>query len=155
MSIEDYDYIDNNDNVDYEETETNDRLSVVYIQNIGKDIDGKYIYHFYLSNNPDEVFAEGWGDVPACNVPRDLINIPEDMYQYTVEGKTEIKLDLAQDCCCLSMQDSRDNIIALGWENLDTAEVYPEPRIIIHFGDKIENVEQMFAQRDIVLNYIN
>jgi hypothetical protein len=52
------------------------------------------------------------------------------------------------------MQDCRDNIIALAYENLDDAEEYPEPRIIIHFGDNIDEVEQLFAQRDIILKYV-
>jgi spermidine synthase len=52
------------------------------------------------------------------------------------------------------MQDSRDNIIALAYENLDNAEEYPDPRIIIHFGDNIDTVENMFAKRDVVLKYL-
>lgn len=151
MGIEDYNYIDEDGN----STIDSSSMSVVYIQNIGKDIDNKYTYHFYVSSKPEETFAEGWGDVPACNVPRKLINISDDMYDNTLEVKTEIKLDLAQDCCCFSMQDARDNIVALAFENLDNAEVYPEPRIIIHYGDKIEDVEQMFAQRDIPMVYID
>lgn len=152
MSIEDYDYIDENENVD--ETENEENYVVVFVQFIGKDIDNKNIYHFYTSANPEVVFAEGWGEVPACNVPRNLMIIDKDMYDYTLECKTDIKLDLAQDCCCFSMQDARDNIVALAFENLDNAETYPEPRIIIHYGDKISEIEHMFAQRDVALNYI-
>lgn len=155
MSIEDYNFVDDvNNSIIQEEVETDNGFSVVYVQNLGQDIDGKYIYHFYLSNIPDEVFAEGWGEVPACNVPRELMSISEDMYQHIVEAKTDIKLDLAQDSCCFSMQDSRDNIVALGWENLDTAEVYPEPRIIIHYGDDIKNLEKMLATRDVPTFYV-
>lgn len=129
--------------------------SVVYVRHIGTEIDGKNIYHMYLSTKPDEVFAEGWGDIPACTVPRKLMDLDKDMYEYVVELISDIKLDLAQDCCCFSMQDSRDDIIALAYENLDNAEEYPDPRIIIHFGDYITDVEEMFAKRDVVLKYIN
>ena len=53
------------------------------------------------------------------------------------------------------MQDCRDKIIALASENLDEAEEYPEEgRIIIHFGDKIDDVEQMLAKRNLFTKFI-
>lgn len=142
------------DNLKVEGEEQNEP-SVVYVKHIGTEIDDKYIYHLYLSSNPDNAFAEGWGEVPACTVPRKLIDLDDDMYEYIVELKSEIKLDLAQNCCCFSMQDARDHIVALAYENLDNAEEYPEPRIIIQFGDAISQVEKMMAQRDIILKYID
>lgn len=129
--------------------------SVVYVKSLGTDIDGTNIYHFYLSTTPENSFAEGWGEVPACNVPRKLMDLDSEMYEYVVEVKSNIKLDLAQNCCCFSMQDSRDHIIALAYENLDNVEEYPEPRIIIQFGDSIEYVEEMFAKRDVAMKYVD
>ena len=61
----------------------------------------------------------------------------------------------------LSFQDesiqsaSLYNVVALASENLEDADEYPEEgRIVIHFGDFIEDVEKMLARRDIALNYI-
>ena len=139
----------------FDELKVEEINTVVYVKNLGTEIDGTNIYHLYLSTNPDEVFAEGWGDIPACNVPRKLMDLDESMYEHVVEVKTNIVLDLAQNCCCFSMQDSRDNIIALAYENLDNAEEYPDPRIIIHFGDNIDDVEAMFAKRDVSMKYID
>ena len=137
------------------EGEENITPSVVYVKKLGTEINGINIYHLYLSTNPEDAFGEGWGDIPACNVPRKLIDLDESMYEYVVEIKTDIVLDLAQNCCCFSMQDSRDDIIALAYENLDNAEEYPDPRIIIHFGDSIDDVENMFARRDVVMKYVD
>lgn len=139
----------------FDELKVEEINTVVYVKNLGTEIDGTNIYHLYLSNNPDEVFAEGWGDIPACNVPRKLMDLDESMYEHVVEVKTDIVLDLAQNCCCFSMQDSRDDIIALAYENLDNAEEYPDPRIIIHFGDNIDDVEAMFAKRDVSMKYLD
>lgn len=139
----------------FDELKVEEINTVVYVKNLGTEIDGTNIYHLYLSTNPDEVFAEGWGDIPACNVPRKLMDLDESMYEHVVEVKTNIVLDLAQNCCCFSMQDSRDNIIALAYENLDNAEEYPDPRIIIHFGDNIDDVEAMFAKRDVSMKYLD
>ena len=128
---------------------------VVYIIYVGKDIDDKNIYQFILSNNPDDVFSEGWGEKPASNIPKSILMIDEDMYEYAKELKTAMILDLAQDNSCFSMQDARDNIVALAYENIDNYEEYPEEgRVVIHFGESIDEVEKKFAKRDLYLKFI-
>ena len=130
-------------------------LKVVFILYIGKNSDGFNIYHFLLSENKDDTFAEGWAEKPSCNEKIENLMIEDSMFEYVKELRTEIKLDLAQDNCCYSMQDCRDHVVALAYENLDEAEEYPEPcRIVIQFGDKIDDVEMMFAKRDMRLRFI-
>lgn len=142
-SINDLDFTDMND------------YKVVYITLIGKNSDDKYVYNLHLSTEIEDTFSEGWGEKPACNISNDILMISEDQYEYIKELKTDIKLDLAQDNCCFSMQDCRDNIVALASENLDEAEEYPEEgRIVIHFGDKIDDVEQMLAKRNLITKFI-
>ena len=128
-------------------------LMVIFVSYVGKNTDNDHIYHLLISNDKEKTWAEGWENKPAC-VMRDLT--PEDdMYDYIAELKTDLKLDLAQDNCCFSMQDCRDNVIALASENLEEAEEYPEEgRIVIHFGDLVEDVEKMLAKRDLIINYI-
>lgn len=134
--------------------EVNDKeLKIIYVLYIGKNADNDNIYHFLISEDSEMAWAEGWENKPAC-VMRDLT--PEDdMYEYIAEIKTEVKLDLAQNNCCFSMQDCRDKIVALASENLEEAEEYPENgRIVIHFGQSVEEVAKMLAKRDIALEYI-
>ena len=81
--------------------------------------------------------------------------ISNEMYEYVKELKTEIILDLAQDNSCFSMQDCRDNIIALAYENIDDYEEYPdEGRIVIHFGESIDEVEKMLAKRNLFMKFV-
>lgn len=128
---------------------------VVYMSNVGKNPEGKNIYNLFLSTESEETFSEGWGEKPACNISNEILQIHSDQYEYVKEFKTDINLDLAQDNCCFSMQDCRDRIVALASENLDEAEEYPdEGRIVIHFGDKIVNVEAMLAKRNIATKFI-
>ena len=131
----------------------NNTLMVIYVLYVGKNTDDEYIYHLLISNDKEKTWAEGWENKPAC-VMRDLT--PEDdMYEYIAELKTDLILDLAQDNCCFSMQDCRDNVVALASENLEEAEEYPENgRIVIHFGQCVEEVAKMLAKRDIALEYI-
>ena len=131
----------------------NNTLMVIYVLYVGKNTDNEYIYHLLISNDKEKTWAEGWENKPAC-VMRDLT--PEDdMYEYIAELKTDLILDLAQDNCCFSMLDCRDYVVALASENLDEAEEYPDDgRIVIHFGDTVDEVEKMLAKRDILINYI-
>jgi len=128
---------------------------VVYVSLIGKDASGLNIYNIFVSQNTDDVFSEGWGEKPASNIKNDFLMIDNDMFDYVKEVRTDIILDLAQDNTCFSMQDARDNIVALAYENIDEYEEYPENgRIVIHFGDMLSDVEKMLAKRDIQSKFI-
>lgn len=130
-----------------------ENLYVIYVHNVGMDSDGLQIYHFLISENPDEAFGDSWGEKPACN----CINLmpPDTCYEYIKELRTNIILDLAQDECCHSMQDARDQIVALASENLDSYDEYPEDgRIVVHFGQPIDEVDAMLAKRDLLMKFI-
>lgn len=128
---------------------------VVYVSLIGKDASGLNIYNIFVSQNTEDVFSEGWGEKPASNIKNDILMIDNDMFDYIKEIRTDIILDLAQDNTCFSMQDARDNIVSLAYENIDEYEEYPENgRIVIHFGDMLSDVEKMLAKRDIQSKFI-
>lgn len=132
-----------------------DEYKVVYVSLVGKDASGLNIYNIFVSQNTDDVFSEGWGEKPASNIKNDFLMIGNDMFDYIKEVRTDIILDLAQDNTCFSMQDARDNIVALAYENIDEYEEYPENgRIVIHFGDMLSDVEKMLAKRDIQSKFI-
>lgn len=139
---------------DLEFTDSTD-LKVVYVLYVGKNSDGLNLYHFLLSENTTDTFMEDWAEKPAANIPNERLLLDDSQYEYVKELKTSITLDLMQDNSCFSFQDCRDHIVALAYESLDDAELYPEPfRIVIHFGDPIDDVERMLAQRDMFMKFI-
>lgn len=143
----------NDHNLDFDIDESN--LKVIYILDIGKDSDNKNIYHFLLSENCEDTFSEGWDEKPSCNIDPSILKPDESQYEYIKQLKTDAQLDLAQYSCCTSLQDCKDRIIALAYENLDEAEEYPEDgRIVIHFGDYIDDVESMLARRDMRMKFV-
>lgn len=125
-----------------------DTSYAVFALNVGKTHEGENIYQIFFSHDTEETFAEGWSMKPACNEHIERLLIDASMYEDIMEFKTDIKLDLAQNNCCFSMQDCRDNIVALAYENLDDAEEYPEPyRIVIHFGEtKNEVIDKLIGR---------
>lgn len=139
---------------DLEFTDSSD-LKVVYVLYVGKNSDGLNLYHFLLSDNTTDTFMEDWAEKPAANIPNERLLLDDSQYEYVKELKTNITLDLMQDNSCFSFQDCRDHIVALAYESLDDAELYPEPfRIVIHFGDLIDDVERMLAQRDMFMKFV-
>lgn len=135
--------------------ENTSQYKVTYVLHIGSNAEGLHIYHFLLSENAEEVFSEGWEEKPAGNIPNDTLMIEEEMYEHIMELRTEIVLDLAQDNTCFSMQDCRDGIVALAYENIDEYEEYPEGgRIVIRYGECINEIEEKLAARQILMRYI-
>lgn len=132
-----------------------DNLRVVFIHYVGQNLEGLNVYHFMVGENTEDVWGEGWSEKPAGNIPLEELMIPEDQFEYVKELRTDIKLDLAQNNSCYTMQDCRDKVIALASENLDDAEEYPEKgRIVVHFGDLLDDVEAMFARRNMFMRFV-
>lgn len=127
-------------------------LSVIYIQEIGQDNDGNYVYEFMISEDPDSVWVENWNEVPVCN--ESDTKPSQDDYDYVKELRTDIKLTLGQDNCCVSFMDIKDNIAALAYEDISGYEEYPEPRLVVQYGDSLDYVEEMLAKRDLYMKYV-
>ena len=127
-------------------------LYVVYVQEVGKDNDGNYVYEFLISEDPDSVWMDSWNEIPVCNETD--VKPSQDYYDYVKELRTDIKLSLGQNNCCVSFMDIKDNIAAIAYEDLSEAEEYPEPRIVILYGDSLDEVEEMLAKRNLVMKYI-
>lgn len=127
-------------------------LYVIYVQEVGKDNDNNYVYEFLISEDPDSVWVDSWNELPVCN--EQDTKPSEDEYDYVKELRTEIKLSLGQNNCCVSFMDVKDNIAALAYEDLSEAEEYPDPRIVILYGDPLDEVEEMLAKRNLFMKYI-
>lgn len=127
-------------------------LYVIYVQEVGKDNDNNYVYEFLISDDPDSVWVDSWNELPVCN--EQDTKPSEDDYDYVKELRTDIKLSLGQNNCCVSFMDVKDNIAALAYEDLSEAEEYPDPRIVILYGDPLDEVEEMLAKRNLFMKYI-
>lgn len=140
---------------DNETEETNEEKTprLVYVSKIGTDGEGKNIYHFYYSDDIDNIWMEQWGEKPACNCR--FLKPEDEMIKYTKELKSFLSLTLGQDSCCSSYQDVCDGCVAIVYENIDEYEEYPEPfRIVIRYGETMDEVDKIFAQRDIKMTFV-
>lgn len=114
--------------------------SLIYVNVIGKNSGNEFVYEFYFSNEPDLFWMIDADIKPAsiCN-----LGVPDkQMYDTIKTITTNIVLNVSQKNSCFSMQDCKDGIIPVAWENIDGYDEYPENgRIVLPFGFSMEDVE--------------
>jgi hypothetical protein len=127
-----------------------EKLYLIYINNIGKDWKGNYLYEFLYSDNLEGVDGDDWDSVPASGRPEPP---HEEFVKKVGRLTTEIKLSLIQDSDTFCIWDAVDGIIALGWENIDEYGEYPETRLWFKYGEDLSSINDKLYEKDIVLDY--
>ena len=125
-------------------------MKLVYINKIGQNWKGNYIYEFLFSDIVKDIDGEGWDSYPSSGNPE-----PPDGRFIKETGllNTTLKLDLVQESDSFAMWDAVDGIVAMSWENMEGYDEYPEKRLFFSFGEDIESVNDKLYEKDIVLNY--
>jgi len=125
-------------------------MKLVYINKIGKNWKGNYIYEFLFSDTLKDIDGEGWDSYPSSGNPE----APEGKFiKKTGSLNTTLKLDLVQESDSFAMWDAVDGVVSMAWENMEGYEDYPEKRLFFSFGEDIKSVNDKLYEKDIVLNY--
>ena len=125
-------------------------MNLVYINKIGQNWKGNYIYEFLFSDILKDIDGEGWDSYPSSGNPEP----PEGRFiKETGLLNTTLKLDLVQESDSFAMWDAVDGVVAMAWENMEGYDEYPEKRLFFSFGEDIELVNDKLYEKDIVLNY--
>lgn len=125
-------------------------LFLIYINVIGKDYKENYLYEFIFSDSIEDIDGDDWDTFPASGRP----SAPHDHFIKKVGRlETEIKFDVIQDSDTFAVWDAIDGVIALGWENINAYDSYPEKRICFKFGEPINEVETKLYEKDLTLQY--
>lgn len=132
--------------------EATDENRLMYVVKVGKSGDNN-IYHMLYTDNIDNIWMEQWSEKPACNCRN--LEPEKSMCSYAKEIRTEIEFNLGQDSCCHSYQDVCDGVVSIMSEDIDSYEEYPEPfRIVLRFGDAMDDVDKILAQRNVVSEFV-
>jgi len=125
-------------------------LFLIYVNIIGKNHMGNYLYEFIFSNTTKDINGVDWDVFPASGRPE-----PPNPHFIKKVGRleSELVLEVVQNSTVFSLWDSVDGIIALAWENIDDYETYPEKRLHFKFGELKSEVEAKLYEKDLVLNY--
>jgi hypothetical protein len=128
-----------------------DKLFLIYINVVGKNYQGNYLYEFIFSDSIKNIDGEEWDTFPASGRPQ----APHDKFIKKVGRlESELNLDVIQNSDTFAVWDAVDGVIALAWENINAYESYPEKRLCFRFGEAIKDVEEKLYEKDLILKYI-
>ena len=123
-------------------------LKLIYVLPVGKNWKDEYIYEFIFSDTLTNVDGEDWDSYPASGKP----SAPHKSFISAIGRLTsEMKFDVIQNSDTFSVYDAIDGVIALGWENIDDYDQYPEFRICFGFGIDIKKVKDILYRKDLTL----
>ena len=125
-------------------------MKLVYINKVGQNWKGNFIYEFLFSDILKDIDGEGWDAYPASNNPEPP---SENFIKKSGVLVSDLKLEIVQESDSFAMWDAVDGIIAMAWENLDGYDEYPEKRLFFSFGEEMDSVESKLYEKDMVLQY--
>lgn len=123
-------------------------LKLIYVNEVGKTWEGKYIYEFLFSTSTKDVDGVDWDVYPAAGNPEPP---RADLVKQVGKLVSDIKLNLVQNSDTFAVWDSIDGVIALAWEDISEYEEYPEIRMCFKFGEPISSVTDKLYEKDIIL----
>jgi hypothetical protein len=127
-----------------------DKMYLIYINRVGKDYKGNFIYEFIFSDTTKDIDGEEWDTFPASGRP----DAPHDKFIKKVGRlESDLNLDVVQNSDTFAVWDAVDGVIALAWENINAYDAYPETRLCFRFGEAIADVEEKLYEKDLILNY--
>lgn len=117
---------------------------LAFVDFIGIDLCGLYIYRFDFTYDPDSVWGEFFNIAPSALIP----DLQPDINSLSKTAKVKFKseMQLAKKNSCFSMQDCIDGIIPLIFSEIgeDTIEVYGHP-LFFRFGEKYSTIEKTLS----------
>lgn len=126
-----------------------EELYLIFVNEVGKNWKGEFIYEFLFSDSIEGVDGEEWDEFPAAGKPEP----PHKQHIHTVARlKSELRFDTVQFSDTFCVWDAVDGIIALAWENVDDYDEYPEKRMFFKFGETLKEIEDKFYEHDIILD---
>ncbi len=125
-------------------------LYLIYVNSVGRDYRGNYIYEFIFSDTIKNIDGEDWDKFPASGRPEPPHNI---FIKEVGKLESQLKLDVIQNSDTFAVWDAVDDVIALAWENINAYDSYPEHRLCFRFGETIKSVSTKLYEKDLILEY--
>jgi hypothetical protein len=122
-------------------------LKLVYINSVGETWESENIYEFLFTDDLDSVEGEDWDVYPA----NDNAQPPtKDSVRKVLRLETELVFDLIQDSETFAVYDAIDGVVAIGWENIEDYDSYPEYRIYFKYGEDYDSVGKKLLKKGLL-----
>lgn len=115
---------------------------LAFVDFVGRTIDGKYIYRFDFTFDPDTVWGDYFNITPAAIIP----DLQPDINSLSSSGKVifPVEMEVAKKNYCFSMQDCFDRIIPLIFSEISEKTIeYNSAPFFLMFGENIERVKKI------------
>ena len=114
---------------------------LAFVDFIGIDLNGSYIYRFDFTYDPDSVWGDFFNIAPSALIPD--LQPDTNSLSRTAKVKFSSEMQLAKKNSCFSMQDCIDGIIPLMFSEIgeDTIEIYGHP-LFFFFFEKYATIEK-------------
>ena len=118
---------------------------LAFVDEVGRTIDGKYIYRFDFTVDTETVWGEFFNVAPAAIVP----NLQPDKNTLSRTAKVVFprSMVIAKKNFCFSMQDCIDGIIPIIFSEIDenTVELNDAP-FFLNFGERLSSIEEKLKE---------
>jgi len=129
-----------------------DKLYLIYVNRVGKDYKGKFIYEFIFNDTIKGVDGEEWDTYPASGRP----HAPHDIHIKKVGRiESDLNLNVIQESDTFAVWDAVDGVISLAYENINAYDSYPEHRLNFRYGEEFSEVEAKLYEIDIIMQFKN
>lgn len=127
-----------------------EELYLVHINKIGVNLDSEYEYELYFSTNTKKYDTNEINYNPCGLYKTKYSNYLDFSLIKTIN--TNIKLSLIQDNMCFGYKHAVDGIMALGFEDINDYDEYPENgRLVLKYGENIKQIEKKLKDKDIYM----
>jgi hypothetical protein len=123
---------------------------LAFVDDIGENVDGEYVYRFYFTSDTDIVWGEYFNIVPSAIIPN--LQVDKNSVSSSAKANFPNKLILAKKNYCFSMQDCIDGIIPLCFAEIgDDKLTIDDVPFFLRFGETHENVVKILGNLNIKL----
>lgn len=114
---------------------------LAFVDEIGRTVDGKYIYRFDFTPDSETVWGEFFNVAPAAIIPN--LQPDKNTLSRTAKAIFPREMVIAKKNYCFSMQDCIDGIIPLMFCEIDenSVEINGEP-FYLNFAENLSSVEE-------------
>ena len=123
---------------------------LAFVDYVGMELSGKYIYRFDFTYDPDTVWGEYFNIVPSALIPD--LQPDKNSLSKSAKASFPVEMQLAKKNSCFSMQDCIDGIIPLFFSEIseDMLECNETP-LFFRFGETYEKIESIL--KDIGIHF--
>ena len=126
-------------------------MKLVFINFVGTNFKGINIYEFLFHyGDVKYVSGEDWDSYPADGNPQPPIEYVNAAYKF----ETDINFELIQDHESFDMDDCKDGVISMAWEDVKDLDVEVHKRMFFSYGEDKQSVEIKLYERDLYLEKI-